>query len=321
MADRAAAGRHQAGAHQAGAHQAGAHQAGAHQAGAHQAGTHQAGTHQAGTHQAGTHQAGAHQAGTPRTRPGEGYQVPEDHADLVRTLFDGKAARWPEKYTPDGRLAGRLAQLAREVGNRVAAGGELLDLGCGSGELARRLADAGYLVTGCDIAPEMLRQAQAADQAQAVRWIRLEPRWRTLPFESGGLDAVIAASSLEYVPDPSAVLRECARVLRPGGILLCTVPDVAHPVRWLEWPLGLAARTPLARAAQRAWPRLGSYVTYLRISRQRRRVRWWRDAARRAGLEPAPRPARRTPRAPLCLLSFTRPWDATAPAQRHGGRQ
>ena len=101
-------------------------------------------------------------------------------------------------------------------------------------------------MTGCDIAPEMLRQAATADRAQAVRWIRLDPGWRTLPFASGSLDAVIAASVLEYVPDPQAVLRECARVLRPGGILLCTVPDLAHPVRWLEWPLGLVARTRLA---------------------------------------------------------------------------
>jgi ubiquinone/menaquinone biosynthesis C-methylase UbiE len=245
----------------------------------------------------------------------------DGHADRVRLLFDGKAVRWPDKYAPDGRLAGRLAQLAGAVKNRVGDGGELLDLGCGSGELARRMAAVGYLVTGCDIAQEMLRHAQAADQAHAVRWILLEPRWRMLPFAPGGLDAVIAASVLEYVHDPSAVLRECARVLKPGGTLLCTVPDMAHPVRWLEWPLGLVARTPFARAAQRAWPRLGSYVTYLRISRQRRRVRWWQDAARRAGLQPAPLPAKRTPRAPLRLLTFTRTGDVTAPPQHYGGHQ
>jgi SAM-dependent methyltransferase len=249
--------------------------------------------------------------GPPRTRTHEGRQIPRDHADRVRMLFDGKAARWPDKYTPEGRLVDRLARLGDVVKDRVGDGGKVLDLGCGSGELARSVAAAGYRVTGCDIAPEMLYQAHAADQTHAVRWIRLDPGWRTLPFASGGLDAVIASSVLEYVPDPSAVLRECARVLRPGGTLIFTVPDMAHPLRWLEWPLSLAARTSFARAVQPAWPRLGSYVTYLRISRQRRRVRWWQGVARRSGLQPAPLPAERTPRAPLQLLTFTRTGDAT----------
>jgi SAM-dependent methyltransferase len=235
-------------------------------------------------------------------------------------LFDGKAARWPDKYTPEGRLVGRLARLGDVIKDRVGDGGELVDLGCGSGELARHLAAAGYRVTGCDIAAEMLHHAQAADQAHAVRWIQLDPGWRTLPFARGGLDAMIASSVLEYVPDPSAVLRECARVLKPGGTLICTVPDMAHPLRWLEWPLGLAARTSFARVVQPAWPRLGSYVTYLRISHQRRRVRWWQGAAQRAGLQPAPLQVERTPRAPLRLLTFTRTGDATAPANHDGGR-
>ena len=111
----------------------------------------------------------------------------------------------------------------------------MLDLGCGTGELARHLAAAGLRVTGCDISAEMLARLPRPIPTGAVEWVPLDPGWQTLPFESASFDAVVAASVLEYVDEPAAVLRECARVLRPGGVVLCTVPDLTHPVRWLEW--------------------------------------------------------------------------------------
>jgi ubiquinone/menaquinone biosynthesis C-methylase UbiE len=241
-----------------------------------------------------------------------------DHADRVRTLFDTKAVGWPAKYAPGGRLTGRLTQLAAAVRELAAAGSEVLDLGCGSGDLARHLAVGGYRMTGCDIAPAMLHQAAEADRERAVRWIRLEPRWQALPLAADSLDVVIASSVLEYVREPGMVLAECARVLRPGGVLLCTVPNVAHPVRWLEWPLRVAAQTPLAAialaalfalpATARSAPRRSEqYFTYLRTSCQWRHVRWWHAAGQRAGLEPVS--ARLSPGEPLSLLIFAAPAD------------
>ena len=247
------------------------------------------------------------------------------HAERVRTLFDAKAACWPAKYAAGGPLAGRLLQLARAVGELALPDGELLDLGCGTGELARHLAASGYRVTGCDIAPAMLRQAAVADVRRAVRWVRLEPCWQALPLAEASLDAVVSASVLEYVPDPGAVLAECARVLRPGGVVVCTVPDVNHPVRWLEWPLRLAARAPLLAAG--ASParfgvsrRIAQYLAYLRTSCQRRRVGWWYAKATRAGF--GCMSAARTSRGPLRLLIFALPgvasghWPASLEEQR-----
>jgi ubiquinone/menaquinone biosynthesis C-methylase UbiE len=230
-------------------------------------------------------------------------------ATQVRRLFDAKAAAWPSKYTPDGRLVGRLTRLSGAVAYGVPAGGSVLDLGCGTGELAGAIAAAGMQVTGCDISREMLRRAAAADPAHTVGWVQLDPGWRRLPFEPETFDAVVAASVLEYVDEPTAVLRECSRVLRPGGSMLCTVPDPHHPIRWLEWLLGVAARVPLVRAACNRWPRLDSYQTYLRISRQRHSSRWWRTAAARADLFTAPGMADTADTAvpsPLRLLTFQR---------------
>jgi 2-polyprenyl-3-methyl-5-hydroxy-6-metoxy-1,4-benzoquinol methylase len=227
----------------------------------------------------------------------------------VRALFNGKAAGWPAKYAADGRLTGRLAQLAAALGDLAVPGSQVLDLGCGSGELARLLAASGYRVTGCDIAPAMVHRAAAADQERAVRWILLEPCWRALPCAAASFKVVVGASVFEYLLDPAAVLAECARVLRPGGFLVCTVPNVAHPVRWLEWPLCLAVRTPLAAvaaplAAGRS-QRIAQYLAYLGTSCQRRRAGWWYAQAGRAGF--APVPAERKAREPLRMLIFEVP--------------
>jgi ubiquinone/menaquinone biosynthesis C-methylase UbiE len=229
-----------------------------------------------------------------------------DVAMQARQLFDAKAATWQAKYTPNGRLAGRLTRLASAVTYHLGAGGNVLDLGCGTGELAAAIAAAGMRASGCDISPEMLHRAAAADPTGTVDWVLLDPGWRSLPFESATFNAVVASSVLEYVNDPMAVLRECCRVLQPGGILLCTVPNPHHPLRWLEWLISIAGQESVIRAAGRRWPRLDGYLTYLEISRHRHSSRWWHVAAMQADLHEARYLADPPERSPLRLLSLQR---------------
>jgi SAM-dependent methyltransferase len=229
-------------------------------------------------------------------------------ARQVLQLFDAKATTWPEKYAPDGRLAGRLVRLASAVGQHARPGTRILDLGCGTGELARYLAAAGLRVTGADISGEMLSRAVTADKHSAVDWVQLDPGWIALPFEPRTFDAVVASSVLEYVDEPGSVLRECARVLRPGGALLLTVPDMRHPVRWAEQAATVAVRLPLARSGLGGIPWLRGYLAYLRVSRQRHLLRWWHAAAERAGLCAAPATGEPWP-SPLRVLAFRRQAD------------
>jgi ubiquinone/menaquinone biosynthesis C-methylase UbiE len=230
-----------------------------------------------------------------------------DRADEVRRLFNTRAAAWSAFYAPGGDFAGRLALFAALITKHVTAGGRMLDLGCGTGEIARAGAAAGLQVTGCDISELMLRSAISRDPQREVEWVQLDTQWRRLPFSTGSFDAVVAASVLEYVDEPSVVLSECARILRPGGLLACTVPDPRHPVRWLESVVSPCARMPGVCVATRRWPRLENHMTYLQTSRQRHMARWWRAAAQQAGLAPVPHPVNTGGYSRLRLLTFKRP--------------
>ena len=141
-------------------------------------------------------------------------------------------------------------------------------------------------VTGCDISAQMLKHASERDRDGRVAWVRLDPAWQRLPFAAAAFDAIMAASVLEYVADPLLVLRECARVLRRGAVLLCTVPDPRHPVRRLERAAITVTGALPSPLADRCPGRPGRYLTYLQISQHRHPASWWYSAGRQVGLSP-----------------------------------
>ncbi len=227
--------------------------------------------------------------------------------DQVRCLFDSKAADWAQKYAPGGALVRRRACLNAALYAHVPDAGQVLDLGCGTGNIAYSLAASGMQVTACDISKEMLRHAENQDLSGMVEWVSLDTGWQALPFLSDTFDAIIAASVLEYVESPDGVMRECARVLRPGGVIVCTMPNPAHPVRWMEWSVNLVAGGIRITATARRSPRLSSYLVYLQISRHRHLPKWWSGVAASCGLEAMPRQGRAGAYGPLRMMIFRRP--------------
>jgi SAM-dependent methyltransferase len=96
----------------------------------------------------------------------------------------------------------------------------ILELGCGTGNDAARLADAGYSVTAADLSGEAIEQAQAR-YGHAVRFVVADIGQR-LPFADGSFDAVMSNVALHMFPDDvtRALFAEVGRVVRAGGLFL-----------------------------------------------------------------------------------------------------
>jgi len=102
----------------------------------------------------------------------------------------------------------------------------ILDVGCGTGATLELLAEVGQAV-GLDSSRDALRYSRRRGKHRL-----LLGRGEALPVAEESFDIITALDLLEHIPDDAAAVREFARVLRPGGILLVTVP--ALPWLWSE---------------------------------------------------------------------------------------
>lgn len=112
------------------------------------------------------------------------------------------------------------------------SGGQLLEVGCGNGERLALLQGLGWKVIGIDTDP-------AATEIAKNRG--LDVRTGTLAsnsFTAGTFNAVLMSHVIEHVPDPQETIRECRRLLRPGGMLVMLTPNtVSLGHRWFgkDW--------------------------------------------------------------------------------------
>jgi SAM-dependent methyltransferase len=101
--------------------------------------------------------------------------------------------------------------------------GSVLDCGMGPGRLLFELEQRGWSVAGIDVSSEMVALARARLPESADRLVH--GTTESLPFPSDGFDAAVATGVLEYVDDVPRALAEVARVLRPGGLFVVSMPN------------------------------------------------------------------------------------------------
>lgn len=95
---------------------------------------------------------------------------------------------------------------------------KVLELACGSGQLTALLADQVLQWDATDLSPNMIRSARKRISLRNVTFSVQDAAH--LPYETSTFDAVLIANALHIIPDPSSVLNEISRILKPDGLLL-----------------------------------------------------------------------------------------------------
>ena len=152
---------------------------------------------------------------TPASAPSDNFS----QAELDK--FGALAQRWWDPEGPQKALhalnPARLGYVTERVRLQDAA---VLDVGCGAGLLSEALARNGARVTALDLAPELIKVAKLHRLESGISVdYRLQSTESLAEEMPGAFDAVTCMEMLEHVPDPAAIIRACATLLKPGGRL------------------------------------------------------------------------------------------------------
>jgi len=150
--------------------------------------------------------------------------------------------------------AGVLDLLAAKPGERI------LDLGCGTGHLTAKIAEAGAHVVGVDRSPEMIRQAR--EKYPSLRFEVMDAREIAL---DGAFDAVFSNATLHWVKEPERVIAGIKSALRPGGRFVAEFGGKGNTGELLKAVGRAWANIKLPGPAPHPWyyPSIAEYSTLL----------------------------------------------------------
>jgi len=153
---------------------------------------------------------------------------------LFELLYKNRLLYWFASTVP---FAGQWRVWQRLVLPRL-HGHDVLEVGCGIGDLLVDMAQAGYRCQAIDRSPQMVAatRAKLARTGLAEQVDVIQGAVQALPFGDATFDSVVSTFPTEYIADPAA-LREIARVLRPGGRLVVVVGANLLPIGPLQFLL------------------------------------------------------------------------------------
>ncbi len=118
---------------------------------------------------------------------------------------------------------------------------KVLDLGCGTGVISGELTQWAE-----PISLDMSELALAFSKDRGIPTL-VQARGEWLPLRTGSVDAVLALDVFEHVEDDGAALKEAFRVLKPGGVLVLSVPAFKTRGDRMTWPSCTSAATHAAK--------------------------------------------------------------------------
>jgi SAM-dependent methyltransferase len=159
------------------------------------------------------------------------------HGRFLAERGAGEIWNWE---SPAGKL--RWVRRAKMLTNHLAPGTTVLELGCGTGYFTRELARSGGNIVAIDVSPELLEIARANCSSPNVRY-EIQNAYQ-LSYADAVFDSVVGSSVLHHL-EIEAALREIYRVLKPGGTMCFTEPNMLNPqiaiqknVAWVKRKLG-----------------------------------------------------------------------------------
>jgi ubiquinone/menaquinone biosynthesis C-methylase UbiE len=144
-----------------------------------------------------------------------------------KAVFDSYIGSWKVENALFKRRREVIRSMLPKIGNGVA-----LDLGCGVGIYSLDLHKIGYVVISLDISKSYLEKVRSlritwfkVSRDDEWRWHLINANAEYLPFRDNSLDFILCSEVLEHVPNIFKAPREIIRCLKPGGILVLSIPS------------------------------------------------------------------------------------------------